>query len=135
MIDTSTRIVAIEREERLSHQTSNRGKLNIATTEETSGLNVFLVVVAFILQRVNVRVVPRVRLDVYTTILLIGVRDSGHLTGCVEHTGSGVVVLIGECHASTNLYNLVDDVIYVQTAVVAVHGVALLETLVEHGGK
>ena len=81
------------------------------------------------------RVIPGIWLDVYTAVGQISVCNSRHLTGCIEHTSSGVVVLISECHASTDLYYLVDNMVNIEATVVAVHGVALLETLVEHGGK
>ena len=93
-------------------------------------------IVTLIHQRVHVSVVPDVRRLVDCPVGLIGLRDGGHFAGTVEHRGvSGVMAAIGEGHRGTDLHDIVDLVVDVQSAVVAVHRIVLQQTLVEHTGQ
>ena len=121
---------------RLQHQARDGCDLQIGTANEACGLNVLLVVVALVHQRVDMCRVPDVRRLVDGAVSLVCLCDAGHLACTVEHRCvSCIMVYVGKGSRSAHLEILVDDVIYVDTSVVSAHGIVLQQALVAHGGE
>ena len=56
-----------------------------------------------------------------------------HFTSTVEYgVVTRVVALVCECHAGTNLYHLINNVVDIGTSTITIHLVMLQKTLIDH---
>ena len=124
-------VAAVDGQLCLQGEALDWGNLQIGAAHEAGALNVHLVVIALVHQGVHMRRVPHVGCLVDAAVLLVSLCEAGHLAGSVEHRGVAGVMAQRAAHLEV----LVDDVVEVQAAVVAVHLVVLQQSLVIHSSQ
>ena len=121
---------------RLQREPLQRVQLQIGTAEEAAALDVALIGTVLVEQRRAVGRIPRVRGGVDRAVVQVGMRDRRHLLSLVERTtGTLVVASVGVRQAGAHLHHLINLVVQVHAARVAVKLIALHQALVVHGSK